>query len=450
MSNEIGGSKPDASKADWAKGPGNYTVTEVNPGKRQSGWAFEDIPPHDEFNWIQQHIGDLLTWQAANAERVFPTLHDALWEGETAGEFALADGETFRCFESAQPAQTEIVIDEQGSRGAVAVERACTDGKRIFYYQAGYVVAIDPRDPTNPLWETAIVNASSFQGMCCDGGIVFVTVGGITSIQQELRAFDAETGAIPSGWSSIGLSLPYGVGGGVASNGLHVAAIARNLAASPTQGAVEVVEARNSVSGSDTYDHGGGLFDCAIDFENTYICGSAGTGGFHARALRTSISALTQRWAFTVPATVGTPHLYAICADSERVYMAGANVTDGAVQSNVWCVSRFDGSLLWRALTGSGIEALSVVADERWLYVTDEDDLKILDKATGAILFFDGAISYTAFKFATDCDSMLFVNGTGNNIRAVRVGRNAARRFVKVSDTDENRRPFYKLVAPVF
>lgn len=450
MSNEIGGSKPDASKADWAKGPGGYTVTEVDPGKRQTGWSFEDIPPHDEFNWIQQHIGDLLTWQAAGAERVFPTQYDALWEGETAGEFAIADGETFRCIEAAQPAQVEVVIDEQGSRGAAAVDRACTDGKRIFYYQSGYVVAIDPRDPTNPLWETAIVNAGSFQRMCCDGGAVFVTVGGITSTQQELRAFDAETGGNASGWSSIGLSLPYGVGGGVASNGLHVAAVARNLASGPTQGAVEVVEARNSVSGSATYDHGGGLHGCAIDFQNTYICGVAGTGGFHARALGTSISTLTQRWAFAVPATSGTPVLYSICADSERVYMCGANVTDGSVVANVWCVSRFDGSLLWRTLTSSGVEALSCCVDDRWLYVNDEDDLKIIDKATGAILSFDGANGYGSTQDATDCDSLLWVGGVGNNIRAHRIGRSAARRFVKVSDTDENRRPFYKLFAPVF
>ncbi|PIV98549.1 MAG: hypothetical protein COW42_13915 [Deltaproteobacteria bacterium CG17_big_fil_post_rev_8_21_14_2_50_63_7] len=440
---EFGGDRPDVESLPWATGPGALTVTEPNPGKKETGWAWQELLPSAAQNWLQQTLGFVLTWIAAAHVRAFSTLASAL-NAPTALEL----GRRFAVDTLSIASRDEIYVNNGGLAGAVPVEFICTDGRYVYYYQGGYLIAEDPDYPGVGIWMVAVPYQTAVRGLCCDGGAVYLTCSGASNTYQELRAFDAPTGILLENWLIYGQSLTYSVGGGVASNGEFVAVVSMDSFVSPTTSTCQIFEARNQVAGSGSYFHGGGLRSVAVDEAAAYVVGLAGTGGAHVRSLALTIGTVTQNWAKVLPTTSGTVHLRSVCTDGEYLYICGDGVVN-TVPVNIWCLSCYTGALVWEAdSSGSGgINAMSVRCDDRNLYVADENGIKVIDKRNGVVL--DDLFSVPPCEVDTlDCDGLHVWSAGTNNVTGAHVGGLPTREYVRVSDIDPNRRPFHKLAVP--
>jgi hypothetical protein len=86
-----------------------------------------------------------------------------------------------------------------------------------------------------------------------------------------------------------------------------------------------------------------------------------------------------------------------------------------------------------------------VAVDDRYVYVSDTATTFALDKHTGTIMFTMAGVRPDP---PFEADGVNVYGPSTSNWRVVSTGGLPSKGFVRVSDTDPDRRPFYKLAVP--
>lgn len=337
-----------------------------------------------------------------------------------------------------------VLVQTEDGRNVLAgnISIVATDGKYLYYEQDTVLYCVDPLNPTGEVWSLDI-DVTQMLSIEADGGAVYVAMA--PSAGKGLLALEPDTGSPLTNWPTAGVTLD-GVEAGecVRSNGVHLAVV--SLSSGPDTGYLEIYEARDYTVAPGTYTHVGGLlWSCAIDFDQTYIGGAIGGDGKHIRAFSTATNAiLTPVWEIAVPLTGGTtPIITSMCADGTHVYAASAPYSN-TVDVSVLCLNRLTGEIIWEAFAPGTGAALSCKCDDRLVYVSFVDGTWALDKSSGALVY-----SYPSIVGYIDIDGVDFwhSNATNKWLQSS-CGGNMSKYFVRVSDTDEGRRPFYNLAIP--
>lgn len=194
------GTKPSDEMA-WASAAAAGDVTSPSSGQEASGYAFSQILPHDEFNYILKNGTDWISYLHEGRPRTFfdlPSLISALGAGET-GIVDTMDSMHFNPLSeiwSVDPAPSVTATATPGGKNPKSV---CTDGLRIYVNLTSGIRAYDSLTGTM-LWEqtAAPFDTNAASAICTDGASVFASAGITTGTLYKL---DAETGAIDGTWT---------------------------------------------------------------------------------------------------------------------------------------------------------------------------------------------------------------------------------------------------------
>lgn len=402
---------------------------------RNSGWVSGDAIPYNVMNWFWRTVSLAIAWIQSWRIRAYDDTRDAVGEGgsQTPGSvYIIGEGESALLHSPLESVSTIAMANAGADIALDGGSYYLSDGVNLSEYDAidassfvessADILSFTPtisRVSTDGFWvlTAAQANASGaeiFFTQCTD------TDGGIYhsyEISSNVRAI--ESNGVEFVWASGTLSA-------------HLLTIGAGI------GTV------TSVS------HGTQVDAVCIDHDTFYFAGQAGTGGNHVRAR--TIAAGATVWDAIIASTSGTPSPNDMCCDGEYVYVVGDNITDSGETFNVWCYSRLEGRLLWRADIG-GDDASGCCVDDRYLYmvVPNNSEVYAVDKRNGHVLFKADTLSSANF---CDCDGQRLVvsGGSGGGAASAQIystGRGTQFHRAESIAGNRNRRPFYKRTSPL-
>lgn len=415
---------------DWA---GTATlgtdVIEPNGSKRNTGHVDAEEPPYESFNWFWRVVSLAVAWIASWKIRAFSALDDGA--NSTVG---LAEGHVFILGKASGPTAAGTTVWSRNS--SVNILDIATDGVTVYITDNQTVRGIARSNGSN-------VSASSSLGaaihqLYTDGYVVYVGTANNGS-GNELHFLDPSdlssfaTGHNPNAdIDAIGANGKYFA---YAVNGTTVAQLWQWSSGTPS-----LI--------SSGISHGAQVNCVALDWGYLFLAGARGTGSNDIRAFD---FAATGIWSVQLAGT-GTSNVRDICCDGEYVYAVGDVLTDTLVY-NVWCLSRADGAVIWRAALDGGNDMQGCDVDQRYLYcVSDAGEFFCLDKRNGAIMWTKSGMGASASDGAVCCDGEdVYVCGdlvSSDGAWRLAVGRHSTM-FIRADVEDPNRRPFANAMVPL-
>lgn len=417
---------PRPANSDKIPWPATTYGTADPSSQRAAGWAPNEIPDNDEFNFLQKMWGEEFVWLASFATREWTTLPE--------GIAATSHRDLFRVVPVAigmySRLQQVFNVACSAATGGNPIS-ICTDGEQIYYIGgtiAQSLIAADPNDGSE-IWETSPLTQHA--SLCCDGYYVYAcsTSSGETGLYKINRdtGYSVSSGGTEYNCQSIITNGYYAAGIRPASSTSKLVFWTVGAgAASPTETGTVTITPLNGL---------------AIDADQVYVGGTRATYDVWAYDLATRAN----QWQITLP-TSTAPTVAAITADGNFVYVATDQValTAGG-NASMFCLERISGNLLW---TMDLNDLVDVAVDDRYLYaITTSDDLAMIDIHHAA----PGIVAVLADVDSVVCDGVSVIchdaTTTTNLQRNFSVG--ASKLFMRSLGDDINRRPFYTLAVPV-
>lgn len=355
---------PIPSESDYKWGtntiPPGEAQTDPGASVRLNGWAFEQIPGHDEFNWLQHLWGEMFDWLKVSRVRQWADVFEGLQNTTEIGDL-------FQVSDKTGPlARGTSIFTAPGTAatGGPCLD-LCTDGEQ-FYYRSGSpnpvsLIAAKPSNGTE-LWEY-VIGTGYASALHADGRYVYYANANVGV--PGLQVHDRTTGAfVRTGGAEYAMTQ-------IRANGTQVVGINPNSAANrvvrySTLGGPLV---ENTVLTGNTSNAA-----VAVDADQIYVGGVRGAGN-DIYALTTG---LVTAWSINLP-TVAAPTINAITTDGNVVYVG----TDSAAHTgfgvtNLWALERITGQLLWFADVGAGANISHLAVDHHYLYcVTSVSNLYV-------------------------------------------------------------------------
>jgi hypothetical protein len=413
-----------ADNADWANG----TYSPIDPAaQRAAGWAPNEVPDAEAFNYMFELWGDFLQWLEAETPREWSELSEAV--------AASSPGDRFRVINYAGYFRNRIsakFIVTGTATGGGNVNGVCTDGLRVYYFGGTSDEYLVGASPTNgaELWEVQPL-ATEIIALACDGGRLYVTGA---AGDPGLTTLDPSDG---SALDNAGTTFGHIA---LAAQGYYCAGISGSSGADAVD-----IWVSDPISLVGTGSTGSAqLRGLAVDSGLAFVGGDRNTNDVWAYRLSTA----NLEWQVTLDTNAFT--VRAICADGNRVYVAcDRDPLAAGGNANLFCLNRIDGSLLWSFDLGTG-DMRHIACDDRYLYpVDDSGKVYALDLrgygspacvaiAGGAFanICADG-VSIIGTDFGTPTDWGRYYSGQTN------------RTFMRVNGIDQFRRPFHALAVPI-
>jgi hypothetical protein len=429
-------SMPNIDSVRWNTGPSAETKTEPTSGKKNTGYAFEDVPPYDEWNWEMHYYYQMLLHLQGIGIREFETLNDActasdLEENHLCRIRRADDGGTFV---PRNERFTTQILSPVTAAGSIDPDCVVTDGLFIYYAYGVNVYAINAETGASAWSYTAGV--SPVTAMAVDGaGKVYIARSATTNNLQRLANDDG------------------GVEETVSTGTAIVDIDANEWFVAIAQGSgIEIRQSSSLSTTLGTYSHGAAVAAVAVDEEYVYIGGTQGTGSFDVRKVRQNGTLISSR-ALNVPS--GTPVVLDIVTDGEHVYVAvsstdyganawmpWANTVAGWVKLNRWDLTEIAYSDGTAYFTGGKLRV-----DDHYVYHGNNSQSSyIYDKHTCAVLFgrTDGSI--------VEVDPVSYImrlyNG-GSNDKISRYDLDHNTRLLARTGNDTRKRPYHKILVPL-
>ena len=398
----------------------NYRI-EVTPNPEQLTCTIEIITA-DEQNWLHGLEMQLWTWFKQFAPREWSDVYE--------GIAATVVFQLFRVFPSHHAALLPLrlgdgIFDVPGTAaGGGVVKLLCTDGQQL-YYISGTGESVVAADPSNgdEIWEKVLAAVGS--ALTVDGRGVYY----MSATQQGLRKIDRNSGDFDGdGGTEFGCTR-------LRANGVYCVGVR------PSSDAGRVVfwtVATPTETGTQTPTTL--LEGVAIDAEHCYVGGTRNTNDIWCYKLS------DRSLVWQIALDTNAPTVRAITADGDFVYVATEHRTLSAGGSaNLFCLSRYDGELLWTAnVKNDTVDLYDCAVDDRYLYVIDEFDTLIqirLRVPTAA------PVAEATGFLSIALDGVSVAGASGTDFRRVWVG-GATKTMMRVAGNDPNRRPFYNLAVP--
>ncbi len=415
----------DTNQLEW----GDLAITgvdfiEPDATKRDDGFNLNEVVTYPFLNWLFRTIILTLTWLKSWKIRTFSATENAV--SILAAESGGRDGHTFQLGKPGGfEAPFSTVFSIAGDKSPTAVLAMATDGEFIYYGQGNFVIRAD-RDGTKIAERDlgATVNTLTADGFA-------IVAGTVAQAGAEVYNIDRLTLADRSGW-------PLEVG----QNIIDVSSDGNTLIF-----CTDVVNA-------DTYLHTGAFLATlvhgaivravAMDWKFAYVAGDA-FGGFQIRAFFKGGGGAV--WSVAIQG--GTPLIFCMVSDGERLYITSTTVIDGGNNSNIRCLRIKDGVRLWRTLTPNTNALSACAVDEKYLYGNDGSGQGyVFDKLTGDCLH-EYTHAAQQHSVAADGDALFMGGVESGGVGVIRYSRgNGSKMYIKADGADTNRRPFFNLAIP--
>jgi hypothetical protein len=418
----------NSTKVPW---PAATYGTADPASQRAAGWAPNEIPDAEEFNFLQKMWGEEFTWNFGYLAREWGFLHEAIAAASVMDLFRVIPGTTTKV------RGAELFKITGTGSGSTTVSQPCTDGERVYYLGGALrLVGASPEDGLE-IFDSADVGVG-LKSVCTDGAYVYVmTVDngylGLYRMSRNTGDEDASTGS----------ATEYGCDV-IVANGSHCVGI------DPITSTGYVViysSIQGTIAEDGTYNTGSAnLRAVDIDADQCYVGGTRNTNDIWCLANTDTSTAL---WTTTLP-TSSAPEVYGIAADGDRVYVATDRqaLTAGG-NANLYCLDRINGAVLWSMdVSNVGASALDLVdidVDHRYIYVTDSaDDLHVISKIGTPAHVVDVA----DFGWPR-CDGVSVVGNSNLSTELRRLWfAEGQTTFQRANTADVERRPFYNRAIP--
>ena len=434
---------------NWADG-GGAVRTDPGGAKRDLGWLFNEKPPYDFFNYMQGVFSDFIEWLNGIATRGFETVDQ--------GIAATTPGEMFRVIHELpkSPSDGDVTMNLVGADEA---RHTCSDGLHIYVEDKtndelrAYLA--NPAGALTEAWRVAL--GVDVIRMKTDGAVV--AIGGTLAGANQMRVFDAATGAVLFSFASIKDVLDVAPDSDVSSFGaarvfysdgssirMWINGVGDVLWKNTTGGVRAICTTPDKVLSIENDTTGGPNGLLMVSYDKTTVIGSI-IASFPAHPK-------------------GAPA--AICSDGELAWASLYHPSISGpplvtmVPTGGLSLSYVAGSPFWSAelLVAGIVVAQSLVrieVDDRFLYVSGIDEIYILEKMTGAIIHREASIGSVIFfgydgtwlyKVLTTAPGAIEALGTTRQMGLwLRAGNGLA-----VGDNilfGSRRKPFLKLALPV-
>jgi len=417
-----------ADNAGWNTGE---TGTETDPSaERVAGWAVDQVPGQDEFNYMFSLWGDFLQWLEDTSPREWTELSEGIAAAVNRQLFRvvpLSTGITSRLME-----YWSVITTATGGLNPTSIT---TDGLKV-YYVAGtgneYIVAASPVDGSE-VWEIqpSTGAGADITAMAADGARIFY-VHSATPV--GLRSVDTDGANALSGGLTYGHFL-------LRATGIHVAGISGNTGA----GDVDIWTASNHALVATNATGSTQLRGVAIDEDYVYVGGDRNVSDVWAYKLVGG----GLLWSVALDTGPNVPVVRAIAADGDCVYVLTDAFTDAAGDSkSLFCLDRTTGAILW-SVDVDGTNMLYLAVDQGYLYAVNSLGTMYMISLKGQTVGIVKSADNVADSIAVDGTSIYCQDGaTATNLRRIAVG-GATKTFMRAAGTDNRRRPFFTLAVPV-
>jgi hypothetical protein len=426
-------------KVTWAASGG--TKTDPGGSVRSTGWAFEQIPGYDEFNWIQNILGDMADWLRKLIGREWSDINEGIANTTT-------QSDQFKVYHSTtglRPRGLSVFDVVSPATGGGVVNHVATDGEFGYFFGGtgdAYINRIDPGAGGQEQEYNIPTGAAS--ALDADGQYVYyhntnagvpglrvhdrltlaqVRVGGAQYACDELRSNGSWCVGISPAGGNGRMVFYTGLGGTVTENTVTTAAAA--------------------------------LVGLAIDGGQCYS--SDGAGNVYAYTLA---GTPVNSWITALPTTT-TAAITCLAADGNAVYVGTdtRTVSPGQPYSRstsgnavIWALDRITGDPLWsRDLPGLNSICISLAVDQGYLYALDgqNDELCVISlRAPEASLVYVGS-GWGAGGLAVDGVSAYGASASAANIKRAWFLRRGTQTFMRVLGNDSKRAPFHTLALPI-
>lgn len=395
---------------EWATG-GGAAKTQPPAGLSLLGWVFKDVPPHEIVNWIWFTIYSWILFFKRSVGR-FEDLQDVFNDSDS------EVGDSFILDETNTTIAPGSMIDSQDT-GFEWLYIAVT-GKSVIVGNSGSRAIMDLRDiplmgsassTSGQINYTFATSPTNIYNIESDGLIVILAYDNVvecldhdTGSQNWIYTHGAAIGAVAIDSNRVYI-------GGVAGTGTkHLRALNR------ATGAVVW-----------SYDAGGEVRGLVSDGRRIFIrqAVSSHASGAHYRAIEasngydlaneggTGTSTFADVWDTTETTSPGNALIF--CSDGEFLY-AGNNTS---AASQVYKFSKVDGSAVAIGSLSSGMSAIDVAVDQRYVFVVGAD----AGLTNSEVIAFDKSNLSKVWKYVDD--------STASNTRVFKcVGSDGARVYV--------------------
>ncbi|MHC4121751.1 MAG: outer membrane protein assembly factor BamB family protein [Planctomycetota bacterium] len=437
----------DIDDTNWNNDGVTYPPTPPNAAKRLTGYKPKDVPTPgpgeiitaDEQNWLHGLEMQLWTWAKQFIAREWSELSEGIASITTArfGLFRVCPADIAIAPYLTSLRQSGKINVADPSTGAGNPVKVRTDGEYLYYHinaLADYIVAVSPVDGAL-VWERAITTGHTATALATDGAAVYWISSNVGS--PGLRLLDRTDGTNQANGGTeyncdkLVVNGEYAVGANGTVNGAGTITFWGTLTGTPVQtGFVGV---------------GGTKLGLAIDETQVYTCGTRSTNDVWAYNLNSRALA----WQVTLDANDPSP-CNACVADGDYVYVGTDRFATAAGPTrNLFCLSRFDGSLVWSMEVdpASAIDIDRLTVDDRYLWAEDSSGTLYQIRLRG------GAPSVVASLQTTNgivSDGIAIYGpnaGTPGNFQGIWIG-GPTKTYMRADGNDPARRPFYMRAVP--
>jgi len=419
-------SMPDIDSVRWNTGPSAETKTEPTSGKKNTGYAFEDVPPYDEWNWEMYNYYQMLLHLQGIGIREFTELDEAIAACDENEIFRIRRPDDGGGSVTRASRFSREIISGQAGAGSGAVVDIVTDGKYLYYAQGANVYAMDPQTG-GTIWSYT-TGAGNVTRLAVDGVSNLYVARNVAT--NNLQRVSTSSGTVLQSITVAGTNIVD-----VAANEWFVAVVAT------TNVYIYVATDLTTILGS--YNFGGNLYAVCVDEYYAYI-GGVRTGGYDVRQVDYNGSALTPT---TLP--IAATDVRALATDGEHIYVgtvARAAVTpqtEQDVNGSIFTIDRFGGRTVHYFDAGTLGTSGRLCVDDHYLYGARLTNSGIFNKRTGAV-------QRSIVRLIYDCDlvSMIGIDpSTPADIYRIDLDHNT-RLGIKVGN-DCRKRPFHQLAIPL-
>lgn len=415
--------------------------TDPGASVRATGWAYEQIPGYDEFNWIQNILGDMADWLRKLIGREWSDVAEGILNTAT-------QSDQFKVYHSTtglRPRGLAVFDVASPATGGGVVNQPATDGQLIFFFGGtgdAYINSVDP-SAGGQEQEYAIPTGAA-SALDADGAYVYYhnTNAAVPGLQVHDRVTLAlvRTGGAQYACSELRSNgawccgiKPFG--------GANRIAFYTGLGTTVTENVITTAAAT--------------LFGLAIDGDQVYAGDNLGSVYCYTLA-----GTPVNQWTTALPITVAV-QVRAIAADGHVVYVVTDRTTlSGAAppsqspsgSASIFALDRITGEVLWTRDLGAGNDCYNVAVDQRYLYCVDSSDeiyVYWLRAPEPSLVYQDvGPWGWIACDGVSIAGTNAAGLGGGTNIKRAWFQSKGTQAFMRVLGNDSKRQPFFNLAVP--
>ena len=420
-----------AVNIEWNTNPTNPSTDPTS--QRAAGWAVDEIPDAQEFNYIWTMQGDFMAWLKQFAPREWTELSEGI-----------TDASVFRqLFRVCPPNATMLgrlgeIFSTAGTAATGGnVTHICTDGQRVYYISGATLDAIIGASPVDLTEEWEFINTATTQvvSITCDGRFVYfvsdATEAGLWTIGLD--------GAGP-----LNAGATYGHSA-LRANGTNCVGISGNTGVGDLD--IWASSPISLVATKSTGSPGSGLLAVAIDDTHAYV---AGTRNAPNDIWAYPLTGGAATW--SVPLDTNDPSpVNGICTDGDFLYVVTDSFAIAAGGNRgLFCLDKVTGTVLWTFDLGADLVDCAVDSD--YLYVVDSSNILYMFKLHSpevGLIATKTNVSSAVQSLAADGVNVFCRDASATtNVRRLTTS-GPTKTFMRVSGQDTRRRPFFTLAVPV-